>query len=218
MQIRASVAEAAETVQQTPLEELGPVLSALMKRVTEYRDGHAGFVPPELFPLILGISGQYTCLEIIPRIVDSHHVVGYLLRQRGSGEQGWQGEFNIPGVAITAIPDGDMLMTAQLRLEQEIDFISSDEWDSRRHNVTPLGVEAHSEAERNTTCITIIRALDISIDEFRALENTLSEKWKFFPAALTDGSEIVNHHQRTLAWINSPSRESFEFVDLRRER
>ncbi len=215
MSVENLVTTAVKAVEEVPLRELGPVLAAIMNRVIAHRDEHSGFVPLEVLPLILGIAGQYTCLETIPRVVDENGVAGFLLRQRGSQEQGWQGEFNIPGVAITITPGKDMMDAAQSRLEREIDFISADEWKPLRQSLVPLGVEAHTERERNTTCITVVRALDIPIELYRQIEPSLSEKWKYFPAALNNLTGVVDHHQRTLAWANNPERLDFEFVDLR---
>ncbi len=122
MRIYSPIHSAADVVRDAPLEQLGPVLSALMKRVTDHRDAHNGFIPLSVFPLMLGIAGRYTALEAVPRMVEGEQTVGYLLRQRGAGEHGWQSQYHIPGVIVVPRKTSDSMAAAQQRLEKEIDF------------------------------------------------------------------------------------------------
>lgn len=204
-----------DSIKDMPLASLGPILRAILNKVADYRSANSGYIPPTVFSDILGIAGQYTCLETIPRIVDTAgSVKGYLLKQRGDQEQGWTGQYHIPGVAVIPRPSHDSLSAAQTRLEKEIDFISTEEWMSRRNQLCALGVETHYEPERNAECVTLLRALDISSQEFQMIGAQLPESWKFFPAPVTDGMGVVEHHVKTLAWVDRIARANFDLRDL----
>jgi hypothetical protein len=204
---------AAETVRETPLSELAPVLEPLRQSVDSFRRAHEGFVPPEIFPIVLGIAGQYLCLEYVLRVLDGQgDPVGYLLKQRGSHEHGWTGQFHIPGVTFTVTTGTDMMAAARERLEREIDLFTPERWNRERQRLRAVGLEAHDEPERNTTCLTLVKLLDLRPDEV-----TIGTGWRLvgiseFPSDPT----VVDHHRETLAWVSREGREGFELVDLRR--
>ena len=89
-------------IKSTPLEELGSVLEVMRQKIADYRLENNGRLPRPVFATVLGISGMYSCVEYVPRVIDEKgNLVGFLLKERGSEEQGWEGLFQIPGATIT---------------------------------------------------------------------------------------------------------------------
>lgn len=194
------------------LTELGPVMEVLATKVDQYRRDNSGYVPFEVFPHVLGIAGQYTCIEWIPKVVDSEGALkGFLLKRRGDGEQGWEDQYQIPGVAIVPVPQNDLMQLAEKRLQVELNIPNLDE--NMVQGQQAIGFEAHAEPERNTTCLTLQMTVELTEAVCDQLQRTA---WKFFDLQNLRDSQIVNHHQATLDWVvRRGDRKDFELVDLR---
>src|SRR5690606_21854248 len=98
---KLSIEELVAGSDQLGLKELAPLFGRLAERVHEHRQNNRGFAPPEIYASLVGLGGSYLCIEVIPRLIDSEDVIqGYLLKMRETGDQGWQGQYHIPGTSI----------------------------------------------------------------------------------------------------------------------
>jgi hypothetical protein len=198
----------AAAVERTELEELGPLCEALSKKVLEYRLGHNGFLPRPVFPHAVGIGGVYPCVEVVIRLVDATgKVLGYWLKKRAKQEQGWQDEFQIPGVTALITDSVDDIMG---RLAKEVFGVNDPMLLVNRQLV---GTEIHDELkERGAICWTTVFHLDVQ-EHVR-----LPGDWKLIFASqvkLSKGrlKNVIRHHCQTLRWVHDPNRP--DFVDLR---
>jgi len=173
------------------LQELAPIFNHLAHRVYQHRRGNKGYVPLEIFASCIGIGGVYSCVEIVVE-TEGENGKGYLLKRREKEEeQGWEGLYQIPGVAAR-ITDNPAEIFA--RLASEI-FGQKREMDLQY-----LGCEIHDEPKRLATSWTLIYLLKIGWPEIEKL----SGSWKFFADA--DDPLIIGHHQKTLKWASQPNR------------
>lgn len=213
----ANPAALAREIVQLPAESMAPVLDACMKVINEYRNSHRGYVPLEIFPSVLGIAGQYTCMEALIRVVDSdNHPMGFLLKRRGESEHEWNGQYAIPGVAIFPVPHADMISLANERLMQALDIIHDEDLGLLRHERTIF--ECHDEPERNTTCLTVVKLFDISFAQATELV-ARSDNWKLYSRnEFHNDNRIVDHHRATLDWAVRSDLGVFEMVDLRNNK
>lgn len=182
-----------------PLSKMGSIFAQLLARVNAHRAVNKGFVPREIFPFVLGMGGKDVCFEIVIKSPE-----GYLLKKRGTGEQGWQGEYQIIGTSFTT-----SISDAFGRLSREA-FGDEPEYVFRPEKLEFVGVEIHEEKERGgINCFTLVWIFDIS----HAQAKSLVGDWKEF--AQTDDEQIIGHHQNTLAWASIPEKIRPLIADLR---
>lgn len=192
-------------VEQTPLAQLGDLFALLVRKVTEHRRDNKDFLPQEIFASCVGIGGRYVCLEVIPVVeLKNNLFAGYALKLRKEeGEQGWLGQYQIPGVSFTSTPEA-----AFERLSKEI-YGRANPPALNQSNLEFLGVVIHHEPERNADCFTLVWS--------HKLETTLNElpgKWEVF--SNLDDNKIIEHHRKTLDWVNTSKALRPVFVDLRK--
>lgn len=191
--------ELLQAISERSLEELAPAMELIAERVRRDRLAHQGLVPLSIFPFCLAIGGIYPAVEILPCINNA-----FALRKRdeASGEQGWDGEYHIPGVCgrITDTPE-----TILIRLNKEL-FGAGREGMSFS-DLNFIGISIHNnEAERGCVCWSLLYTLDLQeISE-------LAGDWKLF--GCTDDPSIIKHHRDTLKWyLMGSDRDFFAKLD-----
>lgn len=191
-------------ISNAPLEKLEDVFRILSRRVHTHRQANRGFVPREIFPFCIGIGGIYPCVEIVVKAHDGKSL-GFALKKRSGNEQGWKGKYQIVGAAVrtTDKPEnvynrvlaeifGEGKQPPNLRQSKKLEFI---------------GTEIHDEPERQAVCLTLVWQIKMMKKDLAGLDG----EWRFFKNP--NDKRIVNHHQKTLAWVSDENREIF--VDLR---
>lgn len=193
-----------DALQTTPLEELDHAIDILAHRLYQHRKEHNGYVPSPTFEPVIGVAGTYLEAEVIVAVYQGEEFVGFALKKRTDGEQGWRDLYHIPGQYIR--------MTDQIghsdvfpRLVQEI-FGEDPSAVGVLTNVAYLGLRGHHEPERFATCWTITYQLSIFVQEFPHL----SGEWKIFRSF--DNVEIVDHHRWALSWASDPHREPVVYL------
>ena len=147
------------------------------------------------------VAGTYTCAEMVVYVGGKP----WLKRRGEEGEDAWDGEYQIPGVAV--LP-GDTPASICERLLTEI---FGDERPTLALTPQVVGFEKHLEPERALEggppleCWTLVSAVDITRKEAQMLKGT----WA--PADQVDG-QTVDHHRETLRWLADPRRDAM--VDL----
>jgi len=199
--------EIVERLRELKLEETGPVLRELATGIERYRDTNKGFVPRAIFKETLQVGGKDSCAEVVVRQVDKNgNVLGYWLKQRGSAELGWEGQFQVVGCSLTD-NEGDE-ESIKTRLAKEVFGVAD---PTRLEGARRLGQTLHSEAKdgRARACRTEVLSIDVSGSY--ALSDS-GEGWQFFTIDSLD-QRVVDHHHNTLAWANDENRVAT--VDLR---
>jgi hypothetical protein len=175
------------------LEELAPVFRLLAVKVNTHRAANNGFTPKDIFVECLAIGGSYVCLEVVVSFKSR-----FFLKRRGSDEQGWQNQYQIPG---TAVRRTDTPADALKRVSQEIFGPSGLVLD--QGELEFIGVETHPEPERGgVICHTLVYLVDIH----EILVGQLDGRWAMFDL---DDERIIDHHRDTLRWVSSPNRLPF---------
>jgi hypothetical protein len=178
-------------LKKAPLEELAPICEVLAERFNAHRMETGGVVPLSLYPFVVGIGGIYVCYEVVIKTP-----AGYALKMRdaGNGEQGWHGQYHIPGVAWR--PQGDTFEKVMGRLSREI--YGDDAVSFSLNDLEFAGVVVHYQPERLTDCKTMMFLLPC--------DKVPKGDWKIFSGDELKNETIVNHHRNTLAWISDKNR------------
>lgn len=194
-----------QLVQEAPLSDLAPVFEILAERVYQHRKENNGYVPLQIFPFCVGIGGVYPCVEVIVYLDEPSRGARIFFKKReGTSEQGWEGQYQIPGVAgrITDSP-ADIFG----RLAKEL-FGHDADAESLK-NLNFVGIEIHDETERRATCWTLV--YDLTVDYMS--KRPVGGEWKLINMLSEDGT-IIDHHRKTLEWYLTLQNRPL-FVDLR---
>ncbi len=200
----------AEYLRTTPLNDLGPEVAALSGNVVRTKRAGKGRVPKEVFGPLTAIASPYSCMEYVLQLVDAQgRSQGYLLKLRGgqgSTEQGWQGQFQIPGVTIVVPPNEDIVESNSRRLRGEFDIVRPDRWPAIMQRLKPVGTEYHDEPEREegTVCKTDVYSAKVTTDDLLPLAGNQNWRLYKFETGVGGDAQVVNHHQDTLNWVGKP--------------
>ncbi len=87
--------------------EFVPVLEALRDLCSESRQTHDGLVPLAVFNAVVGIGIGYTAVVVLPRIIErkTGQSLGYAVKLRQAGDDGYHGYYHLPGTILRASPD-----------------------------------------------------------------------------------------------------------------
>jgi len=192
-------------VDKAPLAQLGELFALLARKVAKHRGKNNGFVPFEVFASCLGIGGGYVCFEVIPLLeLEGNQFGGYALKLRGeNGEQGWEGQYQIPGVVFTSTPEA-----AFERLSKEV-YGENHPVRLDQSNLEFVGIETHYEEERGARCFSLVWKFRL---QKRRVMSLLSGRWEAF--SNLDDQRIIGHHRRTLRWASQPKETRPVFADL----
>lgn len=172
-------------------EDIAPACEVLAKRMNAERSLANGLVPLSVYPFVVGISGIYVCYEVIVKTPQ-----GYALKMRNkeTGEQGWNGQYHIPGVAWR--PQGDSFLKVIGRLSREVYGEKATPFSL--DELQFVGMVIHFQPERFTDCSTMMFLL--------FCDKAPEGDWKIFSGEEIKSEMIIDHHRNTLAWISDKNR------------
>ncbi len=183
-------------LREARLEQYGPILEIVAERIFKHRLENEGYIPGNLHRDSVGVGGVYPAVEIVVRLVDEQGVFqGYLLKMRETHDQGWQGEWHIPGTGGRMTDGSDepfARLAGELFGKRDASLVAG---------AQPVGVEIHTEyRERKASCWTFVHTIDVRNP------SELDGEWQLYTPRQLDDPAIVDHHRNTLRWINDPSR------------
>ncbi len=142
-----------------PLNELGPLMQILARRIREHRARNEGYTPAEIFEPSCVIGGATICFELVVWTPS-----GLLLLKRGDIEHSWNGYFHIPGSLLRPGEGGDHVMK---RVMKEVFHMPTDALQNR---IRYVGTNIRSDnSERYGNCSSIIWTIDLSEGERKDL-------------------------------------------------
>jgi len=192
-----------QVLRDCSLEKLVGAMRILALRCYKYRRANNGYVPPRIFPSVLGISGIATAIEVIVEIGSQTPRQFALKLRDGRDTHGWPDQYEVTGVTGRMNVGVDELTH---KLQKELFG------DQQRllclEQLEFLGVTIQNEPERLVSCWTVLFLLKIQDP------TELSGNWRVFSDPYSP--EIIDHHREALRWVLDPKRQ--RFADLRLHR
>ena len=144
--------------------------------------------------------------DLVVSVYDSHgDRLGFALKKRGAGENGWEGQFHIIGTPHSRLDDEGSIFR---KFAKEL-YGAPEKWQELLSAAMHVGQEVHDEDRRGVVCWT--DTFELRISE-RALAE-LTGEWRIFTEGGFGDETIIDHHRPVLRWMADPNRP--ERVDLR---
>ncbi len=188
-------------IKETPLEEMGSVLTHLADKVYGWRLEHGGEVPPQVFEQLLG--PVTVSVQLVHPVLDDMdaRLLGFALRLREGSEVGdaYAGKYHN---MCTTFGWLDTFDTALAR--------NSDEASVFAEEPAFLGITVHHEAPRRNMGLTFMFAQPV----FQKEVARMGGKWKIFTPTEIKGMvglqreeiPIVESNLHQLIWVMGPAR------------
>lgn len=190
---------------ETPLEELGPVLTALADRIYKHRLTHNGFVPREIFEPLISMDGETCSVQVVNEVIGAagEHI-GFALKLREATEVGYQGLFHNTCCSLrmfdtpeTALGRDTVDAFGSIPPHDELEF---------------LGVTIHHEDMRRGADVTMMHLRKITTEQLASFVGT----WKIFTddEIRSHPADVVESNWYQLEWVMDPNRPKFADIRL----